>query len=340
MQVGDIMQFLSISATTRLQDLSDTVGERNVEDVLSLNGLTRTPNIGAQFYNNVSQIQNDTENVDYQRKSTILNTFVQDSDVFEEAALSSELGWKVLSNLNTFPDRLKIPETLSLPDSVDIIGNGISIGNTVYSQVMEALETPPHTIPPEIFNTYSAITHTTITDKLSGSNSPLQWFNLPWGDITLRSSIGGESWDIPAYPEELSDGVVANYSTMPDLLYQYEPWYVYNSSGPRSNTYEFHLHRDMWTGDHTDGRANELIRFCQAQCYPQFNGSAVNVPIVTLYVKGEVLITGIMTECNVDWAGPIGQDGWYLEFTLSLSITEVASQALNYDVIRQKPLIG
>lgn len=334
------MQFLQISRSTKLNDLADAVGSRNLEDVLSLNDLVRTPNIGQQFFDNVQKIISEESNVDYQRKGTILNTFVQDSDVFEEAALSSESSWKVLSKINTFEDRLKIPDTLQLPDSVYIIGNGIAIGNEIYSAAMSDLNTAPHTIRPEIFNSYSTIKNSTITDKLNGINTPLQWFNLPWGDITLRSSIDGESWDIPAYPEEYSDGVVANYTTMPDLLYQYEPWYLYNSSGPRTNKYEFKLHRDMWTGDHRDGRANELIRFCEAQCYPQYNGSAVNIPTVTLYIKGENLITGIMTECNVEWSGPIGLDGWYLAFTLSFSITEIANQALNYNVIRQKPLIG
>ena len=127
---------------------------------------------------------------------------------------------------------------------------------------------------------------------------------------------------------------------MPDLLYQYEPWQLYNSSGPRTNTYLFHFHRDMWTGDHRDGKANELIRYCEANCYPEFNGSAVNVPTVTLYIAGSPLIHGVMTQVDTTWDGPIGLDGYYLNCELSITITEVSETALNYNVIKGKSLIG
>ena len=52
----------------------------------------------------------------------------------------------------------------------------------------------------------------------------------------------------PVYPEELDDGVVANYEDMSEMLYQYEPWKVYKSSGPREMTFTFNFHRDMWSG--------------------------------------------------------------------------------------------
>lgn len=336
------MQFLSIENTTRLSELSERVGSRNVEYILALNDLTRTPDIGKQFYTRCADIQQNAEEVPYQRKITILNSFTQDSDVFETAALLSENGWKVLSNLNTFPDRLRIPDTITLPDSTDIIGNGIYIGSVPYNKAMNWLNTPPHTIDPSIFNEYSTIRSARVQafSPYGGVTERNQWFNLPWGEVTLYSSLSGDSVDFPVYPEEVEDGVKANYTTMPDILYQYEPWYLYQSSGPRSNTYEFFFHRDMWTGDHRDGRANQLIRFCQANCYPEFNGSAVNVSTVSLYVSGSNLITGILTECNTQWSGPLLSDGWYAACRLTLSITEISQEALNYTVQANKPLIG
>ena len=75
-------------------------------------------------------------------------------------------------------------------------------------------------------------------------------------------------------------------------------------------------------------------------CYPYYNGSAVNTSIVTIYVKGKSLITGVLTEASDDWSGPIGLDGWYLECTLKLSITEVSVQPLSYSTMRNKGLIG
>ena len=334
------MQYLSINNDTTLRDLSDRVGDRNVETFLAINGLTRSPNIGEQFSSKTQTILSSNMTVDWQRKSTILNKFSGNSDIFEEAALLDNNDWKVLDALETFPNRLKVPETITLPSSTDIIGNGEGVDSRVYSNAMNSLATEPHTIDPGIFNQYSTIQNTKITGSVSPSSNNTTLFNLPWGDISLYSTLAGESVDIPVYPEELEDNVSANYTTMPDLLYQYEPWYLYQSSGPRSNSYKFHIHRDMWTGDHRDGKANELIRFCQAACYPEYSGSAVYSDIVTLYVKGSALITGIITNVNVEWSGPIGLDGWYLEFKLTLDITEISENALSNSVMRAKSIIG
>ena len=146
--------------------------------------------------------------------------------------------------------------------------------------------------------------------------------------------------DFPVYPEELSDQRTANFDQMPQLLYQYEPWYLYTSSGPRQNTFTFIFHRDMWTGDHRNGGANILIRFCEANCYPEYRGSSVISSIVTLYVSGSALISGVLTEVNVDWSGPIGQDGFYLYCELQLTIIEVSPEVLNFTSVLNKPLIG
>ena len=156
----------------------------------------------------------------------------------------------------------------------------------------------------------------------------------------MHSYLGNDSIDFPVYPEEIEDGVRANYETMPDLLYQYEPWQLYRSAGPRTGTYTFHMHRDMFTGDHRDGRCNELIRFCQASCYPEYKGAAVYSDISTLYIGGKPFISGIITEVRESWGGPIGLDDWYLECTLAVTFTEVSQQPLNFTTVRQKGLIG
>jgi len=334
------MQFIYIKNNTTLSEFSELVGSRNVEKVLHINEVKRCPRIGKYFTDMCKNIINTVENVTWQRKSAILNTFTQDSDVFELAALSSDSAWKIISELVTFPGMLRIPETIRIPDSVNVIGNGVAIGDIIYNKAIKQLETPPHTIDPAIFNEYSSRRHFNILEYGDASEDPMHWFKLPWGEVTLYSSISGESMDFPVYPEELDDGVKANYSTMPDMLYQYEPWYVYNSSGPRQCAYKFSLHRDMWTGDHRDGKCNELIRFCESNCYPEYNGAAVNSPLVTLYISGSSLITGIMTDVSVAWDGPLGLDGWYLHCTITLNITEISPNALNYVSVRNKPLIG
>lgn len=333
-----------------LSELSDIVGDRNVDYILAANNLNRVPNIGQAFKQICDQAiasYNSAHSNDmWKNQIAVLNTFTQDSDVFELAALSSEQDWALLQTLGTFPNMLKIPESVTLPDSVDIVGNGESVSKVVYTKTMKCLQLDPHEIDPAIFNQYSTIKPSKLVDPSNDYNSSgninnqFKWFKLPLGDITLYSSLDDTSIDFPVYPEEFGDSRSATYVTMPDMIYQYEPWQVYESSGPRSVSFKFDMHRDMWTGDHRDGKCNELIRFCEANCYPEYSGSLVNTSLVTLYVKGQALITGVMTEVSTDWDGPIGLDGFYLHCVLQISITEVSQQALNYSTVKNKNLIG
>ena len=334
-------QYLKIKESTRLSDISDIIGYSNVQYLLSGNNLQWQPDVGRQFYQLQRQAISASNDITWQRKSTILNTLTDSIDVFETASLMSESGWKVLSALNTLPNALKIPDTISVTPSNDILGNGVSVGRLTYEQAMDGLTSPPHMIDPSIFNEYSTIKSSQIIDGAYVSTADtFQYFNIPWGEVTLYSNISDESIDFPVYPEEVEDGRKANYNQMTELLYQYEPWYVYHSSGPRSNSYKFDFHRQMWTGDEKDGKANELIRFCQAQCYVKFNGSCVVTPLVTLYVSGSSLIHGIIDDVSVKWDGPILSDGWYAHCILTLSITEISEQELTYDNVRNLPLIG
>lgn len=334
------MQLLKITEKTTLAELSNTVGERNVQSILAANNLKRTPNIGKQFKSVCDNIMKESREVDVKRKSSLLNSLTSDSDIFESAALQGESGWKITSAIGTLPNMLKIPDSITLPDSVNILGNRQPVGNRVYKQVMTSLE-KTGAIDPGIFNEYTGIKSSQLADVSSaGRTDVFQWFKIPWGSISLYSSIEGISKDFPVYPEELNDERTATYSQMPDMLYQYEPWQIYQNSGPRSNTYTFKFHRDMWTGDHTDGQANELVRFCEANCYPEYQGSAVNTPTVTLYIAGKPHITGVLTSASTKWSGPLGSDGWYLVCELTLSITEVSQTALDYHSVKKKGIVG
>lgn len=335
------MKYLQINTSTTLSELTNLIGIHNAEYLLSANNLEWIPYIGRRFQEMQNEAMKNSEDVTWQRKSTILNTLTDNSDVFEVASLLSESGWKVLSALATLPNTLRIPESIEITPAFDIIGDGIAVGKTIYEKAMYGLSNPPHAIDPSIFNEYSTIKSSQIVDSSTYTTSDVfEYFRIPWGDVTLYASLDGSSIDFPVYPEELEDGRSANYSTMPDMIYQYEPWYVYNSSGPRTVPITFKFHRDMWTGDHSDGKANELIRFCEANCYPEFNGSAVNVSKVTLYIKGYAFITGILTDVTVKWDGPILNDGWYAHCELGLNITEISKKALTFSSVKSMPLIG
>ena len=336
------MQFLSIKRETKLSDIGKAVGERNVEAVLHANNLPRTPSIGKAFEDQCQSIISSTKAVTPDKKITTLNQFTKDSDIFEAASLMSGSAWQVMSYAGTFLTALRIPESITIPTSSDTLGNNTPVQGNVYKSVIDSIKNPPHTVDPSAFNEYSPSRASNIIAQAGGmsTTNPMHWFVIPWGAVTLYSSLDGDSIQFPVYPEEMSDGVKANYTDMPELLYQYEPWKLYTSSGPRTNTYTFDFHRDMWTGDHRDGQANRLIRACMANCYPDYKGSAVYTSTVTLYVAGRALISGILTDVNVNWDGPIGLDGWYLHCKLELTITEVSPEPLNYTYMKNKPLIG
>lgn len=337
------MQFLRITKETTLSDLADVVGDRNVSSVLSLNGLTRTKYVGRQFAEKCKNIIEQSDDISWERQMAILNKFTDDAEIYEEAALQNQSGWKVMSAIGTFQNALQMPDEVILPKSIDIIGGSDEVvPRSVYERSMQALQNSPHYIDSSIFDNFygqgKAISKGTFTPQ--AINNVFELFQIPWGKISLYDSISDASIDFPVYPETLSDSRKAAYTTMQDILYSYEPWQIYTSSGPRTQSYLFHFHRQMWTGDERDGKANELIRFCEACLYPEFRGSAVNTSTVRLYVEGRVLIAGILTDVVVTWDGPIGLDGWYLECTLEITITEVSDQPLSHDVVKNLDLIG
>lgn len=344
-------KYIYISRDTTLRDLGEIVGTRNLDAVLNLNMLPRVPNIGEVYYDTCIQNAGMLENVTYLQKKAILDTCTDNFEVFQYACTQDEFGWKVLSAINSFPNTLRIPENVVLSDFAEVLGgqHDSKVSKDIYDKTISQLMTGSHAIDPSIFNNYSNIRTSQINRgydeayerKISKSNNAIfQYFPIPYTQISLHSSLSNTYVNIPVYPEEVSDGFAAEYSQMQELLYQYEPWQVYTSSGPRSNTYKFTFHRDMW-GDHSDGEANKIVRFCQANCYPRYSGSAVHSAIVTLYINGKVVISGILTKVDVNWSGPLGQhDNWYLLCELMITITEVSQEPLNFDSVQTKGIIG
>ena len=110
------MQFLKIPNAITLAQLASKVGANNVDRILIANELKRSPRVGQQFAQKCEEIQATRANVSVQRKQNILNTLTSDEDVYEEACLLSESGWKVLDALGTLPGTLRIPETITLKD--------------------------------------------------------------------------------------------------------------------------------------------------------------------------------------------------------------------------------
>ena len=138
------MQFLKMAKDMTLSALSSIVGERNVDTVLNANSLERSVNIGSAFDKRNKQIISQFQNigVDNQKKLSILNQFVGDSDIYEKAYLGPEDDWITLSQYNCFTDAIRIPEEVKLPPSEGLLGNSEPIPTNVYRACTESLKVP------------------------------------------------------------------------------------------------------------------------------------------------------------------------------------------------------
>lgn len=350
------MQYLILNKSDTLSDISKIIGQKNIDALLNENNLARTPKLGKAWAEKANSIiAESTEDVTGARKAALLNNLVDNTEVFEKACAMDETEWKLFSATQAFKDAIKVPESVKLPFSSRIIGgigNGAILGGArsisssdpvspiTYNAVMEELKTSS-VISPAIFNEVNTSPGVKLDNTVNiETKTPIFAFNIPWGKIQMYSVVLQETMDFPVYPETLNQGRKATYTSMPDVIYQYEPWIVYDSSGPREQSLSFHMHRDLWSGNHLDGRANDLIRFCEANTFPDYNGSAVTAPFIRLYIDGSLFISGVITSTEVEWSGPLGLDNWYLEFNLSLSIQEISETALNIRTVRNFGLIG
>jgi len=333
------MKMLPVSKDTTLTQLTRIVGQQ-VSKLLGINRVPRVNKVGQALHDRCEQIASDTNiEVTNQRKVSMLNKLRGDADLFERAALMSDSEWRVLDTTGSFQDTLLVPDDIHLVDQSTLLGNQQQITASVGNAAVEQMQLYGR-VEPALFITYSQLPATNI-GYVPSPETPnvFQWFRIPWGKISLYSALSNEYMDFPVYPETISDKTVASYDEMPDMLYQYEPWYLYKSSGPRENSYKFNFHRDMWTGDHRDGYAFKLIQFCKANCYPSYNGSLVNTSFVTLYIGGHQIIHGVLKDVSEEWDGPIGLDDYYLHCVLTLTIAEVSKEPLNYDYVKAKPYL-
>ncbi len=337
------MQFFRIEQDMRLSDLAGIVGQSNLDTTLAVNSMQRMPNVYQSYQNmKASYIHADTPDVSFERKQSLLNGVTSDAEIFEYVALQNEYSWKLFDAAGTLDGYLRVPDTFTIPTSTRVIGGTSgAIDKKKYTDSMQCLKSNRN-VSPEIFNEYAPVSASKIINGAANYGTLYQNFKIPFGAVSLYSSLDGRMVDFPVYPREISDGVKANYDTMPDMLYQYEPWQIYKSSGPRQCILTFDMHRDMWTGDHRDGLCNQLIRFCEAACYPRYNGAAVITTDSILYINGQSFVRGIITDVSPKWDtdSPLGLDGWYLHVSLSITFTEVSAEPLNYDKILGKGLIG
>ena len=157
---------------------------------------------------------------------------------------------------------------------------------------------------------------------------PTGWFWSPRGEV-IFSVAGGGSMEIPAWPDSVKDTTSATWSQEMTTYQHYEPVQTYKGSGPRTVTASFKIHRAMWTGAQDTGSCDELVALIQSACYPDYGTQAANCPTCALTIGNSVAISGVLTNMDTTYQGPIGPDCKYDEVVITITIVEVASSVLD-----------
>jgi hypothetical protein len=139
-------------------------------------------------------------------------------------------------------------------------------------------------------------------------------------------------WQLPGYPEEVTDQMVSNF-TQTTALGRSAPVYTFSNAGPRTIQISLNFHRDMFDEMPSnfalrDGedKSEGFIRALQAIAVPKYNLSnkAIEPPLVALRLGREVFIKGVVTSgISVTYKKPILVDEKYANISISFTVSEV-----------------
>lgn len=113
---------------------------------------------------------------------------------------------------------------------------------------------------------------------------------------------------IPVDPDAISDSMGASFaSNFP--LSRSAPIYSYQNSGPRTVAVNFTIHRDLCNEYNNLGydAVDALITNLDQMVLPDYNaaGKIVNPPVVSLKLRDDIFIKGIVTNCSHTFQLPI-----------------------------------
>lgn len=134
---------------------------------------------------------------------------------------------------------------------------------------------------------------------------------------------------IPVDPETIADNMGASFASSTPLS-RSAPIFSYQNSGPRSVQVSFTLHRDLCNqfNPGAEDSVEELITNLDQMVLPDYNaaGKIVNPPVVSLKIRDEVFIKGIVRNVSHTYNIPIikyGDKFKYAVVSLQFSIEEI-----------------
>lgn len=122
----------------------------------------------------------------------------------------------------------------------------------------------------------------------------------------------GKGITIPVDPQRISDSMTASWANSTPLS-RSAPIYSYQNSGPRSVQFNFELHRDLvrefnpdWVQQGEDA-VDLLITNLEACVLPTYQetGKIVNPPVVSVKIRDEIYIKGVVSSVGKDFNVPI-----------------------------------
>ena len=140
---------------------------------------------------------------------------------------------------------------------------------------------------------------------------------------------------IPAYPQNFTDSMTANFSTETPLM-RSAPILSYSTSGPRTIDVNIAMHREMMHqinykasnakielgNDYVD----ELIKQIQAVALPKYSTAdkMVDPPLVAIRFGNEIFCKGVVNgTVAVTYDLPVLQNGKYAQVALNFTVTEI-----------------
>lgn len=115
-------------------------------------------------------------------------------------------------------------------------------------------------------------------------------------------------YQIPCYPDEVSDSVSVNWSET--SIIGRSPILAYNSTGLRNISFSMDLHREMYHGyqgaypDVIGTEIDVLLKSLRAAAYPIYSSSGLKPPMV-MFKFGDLRMKGIIRSVSFQWKKPI-----------------------------------
>lgn len=139
---------------------------------------------------------------------------------------------------------------------------------------------------------------------------------------------------IPVDPENITDSMSASWASSTPLS-RSAPIYSYQNSGPRTVQFNFTLHRDLvkqfnpdWLTSEKGDVVDRLINELEACVLPDYKeaGKIVNPPVVSVQIRDEIYIKGVIQSVGKSFKLPIiryGEEYKYALVDINFSVNEV-----------------